>query len=318
MGKKVAKGIGSKRKDKPASGKPGVKGSSDGAYNQQASNKKTRIGKRPDMPFNEQASKEELTCPKCQYYLRTEPSISSPCPNCGFSGNTGSHDTRSDRKTIDVSGLNLDSAPVLSSFSFNLVAESTGSTVKIESEESELTLNRDHLDPGNTTISSDQHILTRFQEGHIYMSDVSSSGSTFIQVLAKSVINPGTRIVLGNKVYLFSQETAGAVAGSSKTQQFTDLNTGSDDHAGFALIEESSGKKLNLVAGLNVLNRKTLDPGNASISGSQHATLEHSGGQWLIADVSSNKATFIQVKSETLLSDQVKLIIGNIVFRFEC
>lgn len=316
-GKKIAGRIASKRKQKSGSEKSVSRGSSVGGYDQSSDNKKTRIGKHPEMPFDNQAISEELTCNQCQYHLRTNPSISSPCPNCGFTGNQGNHDTRSDRKTVDVSGLDMASGSPLSHFSFNLVAEAIDSIVKIESEESELTLNRNHLDPGNNSISSDQHILMRFREGKIYISDVSSSGSTFIQAQTGTAIDPGTRIVLGNKIYLFSQDSVEGTRGSHKTKQFKDLRIGVDNNTGFVLIEENSGKSLKLNKGVNVLNRQILDPENASISGGQHARIEFNAGQWQIIDVSSNKATFVQVKTEMLLSDQLKLIIGNTVFRFE-
>jgi hypothetical protein len=229
------------------------------------------------------------------------------------------HDTKSDRgTTMDLSSLKLTDEPELNSFKFRLIAESTGSEVKIESEESELILNRDHLDPENRSISSDQHVIMRFRDGKIFIEDVSSNGSTFIQVQDKMIVNSETRIVFGNKMYLFTQgPDSKAMEDKNATRQFGDINLGKSDTNGFVIIEENTGNKINIIHGINILNRDNLDPGNISISAKEHANIEFQDGNWYLTDISSNKATFIQVMTEMQLTDKVKLILGNIIFRFE-
>ena len=118
--------------------------------------------------------------------------VEGTCPNCGFGGSEESHDTVSDsKKTISLSSLDLKDEQQLSAFRFKMISESTGSEFKIESEESEIILNRDHLDPDNKTISSKEHLLLKFRDGKIYVEDVSTNGSTFIQLKTpKLFLNP--------------------------------------------------------------------------------------------------------------------------------
>ena len=282
-------------------------------------NKKTRIGRQPDMPFVAKGKKDDLTCPKCQYPLRIEPSPSSPCPNCGYSETDGIHDTASDsKKTILLKELSLEDEETLSEFKFKMISESSGSEFKIESTEDEIVLNRDHLDPNNNTISSQEHLLVKFREGRIFITDVSTNGSTFVQVMKKMPVCAGTRIVMGNRIFLLT-------GGKEKESQVSDkatrlLSRVSFDHNSnddFALIEERSGRKIFLAPGINLLKRNNLDPGNLSISGNKHAELEFSHGQWLISDLSSNAATFIQCRSEHQMTNKERIIVGNMIFRFE-
>ena len=289
------------------------------SYRSSSEDKKTRIGRQPDMPSSLNSDNRNLACPKCQYPLRIEPSVSSPCPNCGFSGEAQIHETVSDsRKTILLNQLSLKDEEKLSDFKFKLIHESTGSEFKIESEEDEIVLNRDHLDPGNTSISSKEHVLVKFREGRVIAQDVSTNGSTFIQVTRKTPIISGTRIVMGNRVYLFTSGGQKQNAGDSKaTRQLSNVSFENDNTKEAILTEEGTGRKVVLTQGVNLLNRSNLDPGNASISGSRHAEMEFTDGQWFISDLSSNAATFIQCKTEQVLNNKVRIIVGNIIFRFE-
>lgn len=281
--------------------------------------KKTRIGRQPDVPFPSKSENVNLACPKCQYPLRIEPSASSPCPNCGFSGADEIHDTVSDsKKTILLHDLDLQDEERLPAFRFKLISEPSGSEFKIESEEDEIILNRDHLAPNNTSISSNEHLRVKFLDGKIFIQDVSTNGSTYIQVKKKMPVEPGTRIVMGNRIYLFSsghqvQDSVDYKA----TRQLGRINLDNDENKNFMLIEEGSGRKILLIPGVNLLNRKNLDPGNASISGNKHAELAFIDNQWYIRDLSSNAATFLQCKKEEHITDKVRIIIGNIIFRFE-
>jgi hypothetical protein len=282
-------------------------------------NKKTRIGLQPDLLAGSNSRIDNLSCPNCQYPLRIEPSRSSPCPNCGHVGAAGLHDTVSDsKKTISISNLNFKDEPELSSFRFKMISESSGSEFKIESEENEIVLNREHLDPNNTSISSKEHVIVKFRNGKIFFQDVSTNGSTFVQVIDKMLINPGTRIVLGNRIFSFSQGQSIQDSGNRMaTRQISRINLDNSNVNEIVLIEENSGRNIQLTKGVNILNRNNLDPGNPAISGNKHALLEFNNGEWYLSDLSSNAATFIQCITEQQIVDKTKIIIGNLIFRFE-
>jgi hypothetical protein len=279
--------------------------------------KKTRIGIQYDELSGTKSRTENLACPNCQYPLRIEPSGSSPCPNCGFIGTSGLHNTVSDsKKTISINSLNFRDEQELTSFRFKMISESTGSEFKIESEENEITLNRDHLDPNNNSISSKEHVLVKFRNGKIFFQDVSTNGSTFVQVINKMLISPGTRIAFGNQIFSFSPGQSFKISSGKATRQISKVNLDNNINE-FVLIGESNGRKIYLTPGANFLNRNNLDPGNPSISGQKHAMLEFKDGQWYLSDVSSNAATFVQCQTEQQVSDRTKIIIGNLIFRFE-
>jgi hypothetical protein len=109
-----------------------------------------------------------------------------------------------------------------------------------------------------------------------------------------------------------------AADSSKATRQINDVNLDKNTNNDFVLIEETSRRKIPLIQGVNLLNRNNLDPGNASISGNKHAILDFIDGKWYLSDLSSNAATFIQCKTEQKMADKTRVIIGNIIFRFEC
>jgi hypothetical protein len=284
--------------------------------------RKTQMGAQADYPSGKQANngsqKDIETCPKCQYPLRTKPDSSSPCPNCGFAG-SGTKTVFDSGKTITISSLNQDSGE-LQEFRFKLVKEDDNSEIEIQSpDEPEVILNRSHLDPANSTISSEQHLVMKFKNRRIYVEDVSSNGSSFLQAKIKVVIGNGTRLVIGNKIYVFNQSGVIAQGDSpNKTRKFGefDLKVG-QPLSGFSLTEEISGKRLLFDKTHIVLNRSVLDPGNNSISSSKHTEFELSNGQWYIRDLSSNQSTFVQLRGEQLLENKIRIILGNKIFRFE-
>ena len=52
----------------------------DDEHSKSSEDKKTRIGRQPEMPFKGMDSKDSLSCPKCQYPLRIAPSASNLQP----------------------------------------------------------------------------------------------------------------------------------------------------------------------------------------------------------------------------------------------
>ncbi len=285
--------------------------------------KKTMAGLQPERPVapnrpTRDTAGESLICPKCQYPLRTMPSKSSPCPNCGHSGIQYENTVFNAGKTMAVSGLEEIQITVKDEINFKLIDEATKSELKIQSEDTEVMLNRDYLDPGNMSISGEQHVLFRLKNGHMYLEDVSSNGSTFIQVKNTMPVTSGSRLVLGNKVCQFmipgmnkksaSENSTRKIAGMDIDQNRLSV--------GFELRDEKSGSTLSFSEPHVVVNRVNLDTGNNTISGSRHAEFTFENGIWTIHDLSSTGATFIQITSETLISDNTKIIIGNKVYTF--
>lgn len=286
---------------------------------------KTRMGIQAgylyDPQTNDGKQKDIETCPKCQYPLRIKPDSSSPCPNCGFSGS--SMKTVFDSgKTISISSLSQESGE-LPEFKFKLIKEDDKSIIEIQSsDEPEVILNRGHLDPDNSTISSDQHVVMRFRNHKIFTEDVSSNGSTFIQAKNKMLIQNNARLVIGNKIFIFNQSGISQSADApNKTRKFGEfdlrVSSQADAGSGFSLTDEVSGKKLHFDKTYIIINRSILDPGNNSISASRHAEFEYGNGQWYVKDLSSNGSTFIQLKNEQLLENKIRIILGNKIFRFE-
>jgi len=288
--------------------------------------KKTMVGIQADRPLGDHPTKsssgDPLSCPECQYPLRVQPSKSSPCPNCGFLGSRGNkEDTVYDPgKTVAVSSLDTTNDPGIQEFKFKLIEESSNSEIKIESEDPEVILNRSHLDPNNMSISGEQHVLIKFRLNKIFIEDASSNGSTFIQVKNIMMIQPGIRLILGNKICLFNllDPTLKSPDADKATRKFGgfDLNV-QEGASGFALVDEKSGKRIEFIEQHVIVNRANLDTGNNTISGSRHAEFHFENGCWYLKDLSSTGATFVQVKTEYQLENKMKLVIGNKVFRFE-
>jgi hypothetical protein len=286
---------------------------------------KTMAGMQQGKPGGSHPTKssagEVLCCQQCQYPLRVEPSRSSPCPNCGYSGLEGNQANTvfNMGKTMAVSGLEEAGDQGIDEFKFKLIEESSKSEIKIQSEDPEVVLNRDYLDPGNMSISGTQHVLIRFRDHKMYIEDVSSNGSTFLQVKNTMKIRQGSRLVLGNKICLFNvseqnQKSPDADKATRKMGGF-ELNQ-RESLKGFELIDDKTGKKAVFAEEHVIVNRVNLDTGNNTISGSRHAEFNFENGNWYIRDLSSTGATFIQVASEMQLEDNVKIIVGNKVYTF--
>ena len=166
-----------------------------------------------------------IKCGACGYYpLRSEPAENSPCINCGYKGSekpiAGESKNQPDpvksqpvsipvpekvskpkaatgAKTMRIGQVNLSKEspkPILV-----LVDENTGTPLEFEGDE--ISLNRDSLDPGNSSISSAEHAKFHFNNGSWMVEDCSSNSATFIQVKGKVPVENGTFIIVGDKVY---------------------------------------------------------------------------------------------------------------------
>jgi hypothetical protein len=283
---------------------------------------KTQIGLQADYIYDNKSNKNNKPfteiCPKCQYWLRTKPDIASPCPNCGYSGNQ-TKTVFDSSKTITIKSLNPE-LEILNEFKFRLIKEDDNSEIEIQSpDEQEVILNRSHLDAGNQTISDDQQVKIKYLNQKIYIEDVSSNDSSFIQAKSRMPIDNNTKLVIGNKIYLFNNnENLSKIDFSSTTRKFGNLRLdGIQPRSGCRLTDIGNGKIMNFNGENIFLTRTMLDPGNNSISSSHHTELEFSKGEWYVKDHSSNESTFIQVKSVRLLENKIRIILGNKIFRFE-
>ncbi|KPP96367.1 MAG: hypothetical protein HLUCCA01_10720 [Bacteroidetes bacterium HLUCCA01] len=187
------------------------------------------------------ASASVQRCDKCGYYpLRQAVSVNAPCPNCGFTGSpagvqgasgpaagagagnaanpgmgsaadqgTGVHvgsatppptpkSKPSDAKTRRLSDFQVGDTssdePIIV-----LTDEKTGRKVAFSGVQ--LSLNRSDLDPANETISSKEHLTISVFDGNLIVQDKSSNGATFVQAKERTQVAPGSRIIIGNKVY---------------------------------------------------------------------------------------------------------------------
>jgi hypothetical protein len=67
-----------------------------------------------------------------------------------------------------------------------------------------------------------------------------------------------------------------------------------------------------------VLNRDKIDKFDSSISTEKHVEITHRDGRWFLKDVSSNGATFIQVKGEVEITDGSLIKLGHFkIFQFK-
>jgi len=284
--------------------------------------KKTMAGLQPEKPAPNRPTQGPLggilNCPECRYPLRVEPSKSSPCPNCGYSGSKPENTVFNAGKTMAVSGLEEIEIQGLNELRFKLIDESNKSELKIQSDDPEVMLNRDYLDPGNMSISGEQHVIFKLKNRQTLIRDVSSNGSTFIQVKAPTPLVSGTRIVLGNKICLFTvrnKDQKAASENATKKMGGIDFKQQGSDNS-FELKDDKSGRTMSFSESHVVVNRVNLDTGNNTISGSRHAEFTYENGTWLIHDLSSTGATFVQLTAEKPLEDNTKIIIGNKVYTF--
>jgi hypothetical protein len=83
------------------------------------------------------------------------------------------------------------------------------------------------------------------------------------------------------------------------------------------LYDEEKRTTLNFEGRTVTLNRLNLDHGNLSISAKAHACVEYDCGIWSLADLSSNKATFIEITGEVAVADGDWLLFGSSLFQFK-
>lgn len=315
----------SKNKKKDESPEPG---SIREPWNREPSNhppatpRKTIVGKKPDVPFLDKREQRSsygsgYQCKECSYPLLTRTSVEAPCPNCGFTGDSEAPTetpTPPVGATINLGSLNF--GQLSGERKFSLINEANPDmSLNVElGEFQEIVLGRESLDPDNPSISGEEHIQLRENRGQWHVKDISSSGATFIQASDYQSLPEGTRIILGNRRFRFSAGGAPPPGNLKKTVQFGQYDTNA---SAVTLIDEQDGTPHHFSTAPIELNRSNIDANERSISGKEHARIEHRHGEWVIIDQSSNQATFVQILKEVPLPDQTRLLLGNKIFRFE-
>jgi len=67
-------------------------------------------------------------------------------------------------------------------------------------------LNRENLDPDNSTITSKVQALLTHKDGKWYIQDKSSQKSTFVYAAEPTAIKTGDIILMGNRAFVFTEE----------------------------------------------------------------------------------------------------------------
>lgn len=160
-----------------------------------------------DTPKSGAAKGDFIKCPSCGYYpLKDEPNTENPCPNCSYSGESKEEvkpaaGASSASKTVNISDLNIGGKdPVL-----RLKDEGSGKVYEFDGDR--VTISRDDIDPNNNSISSDTHAEFKFANGGLQIEDKSSNGATFVQAAKPTELAQGTRIVIGNKIFIVEFES---------------------------------------------------------------------------------------------------------------
>lgn len=179
---------------------------------------------------------EESTCPKCGYPLRAD---AIKCPNCNslVNGNqesrpnnasTNSPQRRPTRMAdMEETQAKPRTAPKVEKFKgtinpymMNIPQEPSFvlkplqrmnerkpvEPVELEIEEGEAILTRDNTEPGNPSITSKEQAVVSYSEGHWYIENRSEQNTTFVLADRKIELHDGDVILLGNRMFEFTEQ----------------------------------------------------------------------------------------------------------------
>ena len=167
-----------------------------------------------EQPVQEVPTVSETVCPKCGYPMRSD---AVKCPNCNYSANSsyaqdqnrpvnGGIPRRPTRMAEDNPYMmNIQEEP---SFILEPIQRmNERKTIEpVEFEGSEVTLNRDNTEPGNPTISSKEQSVIVNSDGRWYIEDLSDQKTTFVQAGHKIELHDGDIILLGNRLFKFTEQ----------------------------------------------------------------------------------------------------------------
>ena len=156
-----------------------------------------------DVQAGQQPEGNYHRCPDCGHYpLQQQVSSATPCPNCQSTAGKKDGAKSGGNQAASPSGAKTSK---LESIDFG--AESKEVTLtNIRSNEpvtvrgAEININRDNLEPSNSSISSDHADLV-FRNGTLHITDNSSNEATFVQVQGEMAVPSGSKIIIGNNIY---------------------------------------------------------------------------------------------------------------------
>ena len=161
--------------------------------------KKTVIGivsEENALDFNNPTLKKENLidgdCPSCGYTLRPG---SLTCPNCGEDVNKIHKNIK---KTMMFGDAEFNQV-ITESYSMSLI-DTSGRKVEFDLDHTEKNIGRKDIDDNNMSISS-SHANFSVNNGKLNLEDTSSNNMTFVQVKAKTEVNDGDIIILGNQMF---------------------------------------------------------------------------------------------------------------------
>ncbi len=201
---------------------------------------------------------------------------------------------------------------------FSLYSADDQSSLAFEGDE--VNLNRDLLDPGNFSISSKTHAHFEYSNGSWKLSDKSSNKATFIAIDGVELARDGDWLMFGTAVFQFSTVTErdSSSLDLEATFSFGEPNKTTCDLQPRFHLRQQGGHSLTFEGDEVVVKRDSLDPNNASISRRRHAGFDLRNDVWYVTDLSSNNASFVQLRSTTAIADGTALVFGRKVFTFHC
>lgn len=78
--------------------------------------------------------------------------------------------------------------------------------VELDLEDGEVVLTRDNTEPGNPSITSKAQALVSHSDGHWYIENRSEQNTTFVLARNKIELHDGDIILLGNRMFEFTEQ----------------------------------------------------------------------------------------------------------------
>ncbi|MGI9287481.1 MAG: TIR domain-containing protein [Pseudomonadales bacterium] len=221
--------------------------------------------------------------------------------------------------TCDHDTLDFVTTPVTRAIPrFSLYAEEDQTSLQFKGPV--VALNRDSLDPGNFSISSKTHARFEYSNGNWNLTDMSSNNATFVAIDGAEVVRDSDWLVFGTEVFQFESVIGHSVSDFDAEETFSlaELNKSTFYLRAQFHLQQHGGNKLTFYGDEVVVNRESLDQDNPSISRKKHARFDLRNGAWYVTDLSSNNASFVQLRNTTPIVDGTALVFGRKVFTFHC
>ncbi len=218
----------------------------------------------------------------------------------------------------------MDACPTVSLQHWTADAEPSGFELQdkttqrsVELQGSRVTLTRACLDPNNPALSSRAHALVEFDGAQWSILNLSSNGATFVQISREYPLQHDDRLVFGSAIFQFDSENPYAGDGQEATVALDQLQAyGRSSATGRFRLRDPKGETHDFEGPEVIIRRERVSPGNTSISRHGHARLCWRDDRWLITDLSSNGATFVQARRAMPLADGCALILGDKLYSF--